>query len=164
MMIGALLYAKHSRRVDRVNLTYGICPRLSPAGPPARRARAPRPSCASMHAALPTEAPPQVFADVSSITSCEANDRAAKQSDTGSDTWEHSMLLMTTPAHAPWLLHRHRYVEECSRLTGRLALCALLAALALFTAGLVNVTEAAHRRGDLPHRLGLGLGLRLGLG
>ena len=117
-----------------------------------------------MHAALPTEAPPQVFADVSSITSCEANDRAAKQSDTGSDTSEHSMLLMTTPAHAPWLLHRHRYVEECSRLTGRLALCALLAALALFTAGLVNITEAAHRRGDLPHRLGLGPRLGLGLG
>ena len=136
-------------------------------GPPSRRARAPpRPSCASMHAALPTEAPPQVFADVSSITSCEANDRAAKQSDTGSDTSEHSMLLMSTPDGAPWLLHRHRYVEECSRLTGRLALCALLAALALFTAGLVNVTEAAHRRGDLPHRLGLGrrLGLGLGLG
>ena len=116
-----------------------------------------------MHAALPTEDPPQVFADMSSITSCEANDRAAKQSDTGSDTSEHSMLLMATP-NAPWLLHRHRYVEECSRLTGRLALCALLAALVLFTAGLVNVTEAAHRRGDLPHRLGLGLGSGLGLG
>ena len=116
-----------------------------------------------MHAALPTEDLPQVFADMSSITSCEANDRAAKQSDTGSDTSEHSMLLMTTP-NAPWLLHRHRYVEECSRLAGRLALCALLAALVLFTAGLVNITEAAHRRGDLPHRLGLGLRVGLGLG
>ena len=162
-MTGALLYAKHGRRVYRVKDDMSAF--ISPGRHHGGRAP-PRPSCASMHAALPTEAPPQVFADVSSITSCEANDRAAKQSDNGSDTSEHSMLLMTTPDGAPWLLHRHRYVEECSRLTGRLALCALLAALALFTAGLVNITEAAHRRGDLPHRLGLGrrLGLGLGLG
>ena len=159
-MTGALLYAKHGRRVYRVKDDMSAF--ISPGRHHGGRAP-PRPSCASMHAALPTEDPPQVFADVSSITSCEANDRAAKQSDTGSDTSEHSMLLMSTP-DAPWLLHRHRYVEECSRLTGRLALCALLAALALFTAGLVNVTEAAHRRGDLPHRLGLGLRIGLGLG
>ena len=94
-----------------------------------------------MQPPLSTADPPRRFADVSSITSSEPNDRTAKQSDTGSDTSEHSMLLTTAP-NAPWLLHRHRYLEECSRLTSRLALFVLLAALVLFSVGLVNVTEA----------------------
>ena len=94
-----------------------------------------------MQPPLSTADPPRRFADVSSITSSEPNDRTAKQSDTGSDTSEHSMLLTTAP-NAPWLLHRHRYLEECTRLTSRLALFVLLAALVLFSVGLVNVTEA----------------------
>ena len=60
-------------------------------------------------------------------------------------------MLLTTAPNAPWLLHRHhRYLEKCSRLTGRLALCVLLAALVLFSVGLVNVTEVP-RRGDATH-------------
>ena len=102
-----------------------------------------------MQPPLSTADPPRRFADVSSITSSEPNDRTAKQSDTGSDTSEHSMLLTTAP-NAPWLLHRHRYLEECSRLTSRLALFVLLAALVLFSVGLVNVTEVP-RRGDPAH-------------
>ena len=102
-----------------------------------------------MQPPLSTAYPPQRFGDVSSITSSEPNDRTAKQSDAGSDTSEHSMLL-TTPPNTPWLLHRHRYFEECSRLTSRLALCVLLAALVLFSVGLVNVTEVP-RRGDAAH-------------
>ena len=59
-------------------------------------------------------------------------------------------MLLTTAPNAPWLLQRHRYLEECSRVTSRIAVFVLVATLVLFSVGLVNVAEVP-RRGDAAH-------------
>ena len=84
---------------------------------------------------------------MSSITACEPNERQ-QRSDTGSDTSEQTMLLTTAP-NAPWLLHRHRYLEECSRFTSRATVLVLAATLTLFSIGLLQVEPP--RRADAAH-------------